>query len=137
MSLNSEYRAKLEQAISRLRRTILSLEGTPVDFAAIDLIDVAIGLLERQLDMDIEFIFEDEEVDEEVEDGFLFLEESSDGNVEFAPQKMKPIEDIKFADNDCDEELMSDANFSFLDESDTDIITPDELQDWFNLDFPN
>ncbi len=137
MSLNNEYKNKLMHAISQLVQTIDSLENVPVDAAAIDMIDVAMGLIERQLAMDVEFIPEDE--DEELE--FLPATEydgSSNQALDiYAPQAQEDMNNSAHADDEFNSGIsLKDANFSFLDESDDDIPSADELADWFKIDFP-
>ena len=68
-----------ERAISQLDKTIKSLGDTPADFAALDMIEMAMGLFDRQLDMDIEFIpntknWKGEKIDVAVITGYLLPE---------------------------------------------------------------
>lgn len=135
MSLDNKTKIKLEKAISRLRRTMLSLENSPVDPAVLDLIDLSMGMLERQLEMDIEFISEDTDDITNDDSDLLFLVDEAPEHHELAP--MKPAEEVHYAD--AEDEYFDDgaSSFYFLEENpDNDIPTPDELEEWYNLDSP-
>ena len=135
MSLNKKNKADIKRAIKRLVHIVEALENNRGDFAATELLEVAIGLLERQIDMDIEFILED---DESLDGNrFLYLEEGA-ADFTVTPKSLKPLEELKYINSEDQAPLdFSDANFAFLDESDSENVpTADELSEWFNLDYP-
>lgn len=131
MSLSKENKLKLRQTVDVLIKKLEELSSTPVDFIALDLIEVAIGLIERQLEMNIEFISEDSQ--EEPAD-FLFIE-GEDNDIELAPHHMKSLEDVAYTEtNDNQNMATNEEPFAFLDETD-DTPSPDELNDWWGIDY--
>jgi replicative superfamily II helicase len=137
MSLNKKNKADISRAIKRLSHIILALEKSHGDFAATELLEVAIGLLERQIEMDIEFIIEDD--DSLDNNRFLYLEEGeASSDFMLTPKTLKPLEELRYINSEDNEPLdLSDVNFAFLDESDNENIpTANELNEWFNLDYP-
>lgn len=140
MSLDKDHKALLEQAIHKLKKTLDMLERAPTDPAALDTIDIAMGLLERQLEMNIEFVGEDPDFidNDDEEETQLFLVDDTD-NFELAPQKLNPLEEemlmeeASFADQ---YEPVSEAQFLFFENEESNVPSADELEAWFNMPPP-
>ena len=136
MSLSQEQKAHLLKGVSRLTKTLNSLVDAPVDPAVLDLIDTAIGLLERQIDMNIEFIMEGGALElSEEGNSFLFLQEDG-GEEDYSANLFSPVDEDEPLEFVYDDELDNfDIDFELPEEED-DSPSAEDLQRWFNLPFP-
>lgn len=107
MSLTQEHKEKINKIISMLSAMVEESEGIPIDYRVLDMLEIAISLLEQQVQMDI--VFERCDLDEDAEDGTEFC----------------------FLNNKDLEEEKDTGAFKFLEEND--LPSPDELENWLKL----
>lgn len=132
MGLSGKDKETIGEIIEGLKEATEALEDARADFRAIDAIDIALSLLEQQLEEDVEFIMTSDERPD-VEETF----ESSDDN---DSDEVVPV--AAFSDDGEDEveveniEPVSLENLDFKFLTVEHIPSVDELESWFNMDSP-
>jgi len=104
MSLSRKDKELLHQAILRITRVITDLDDTPVDPRVLDMLEICGSLLEQQIEMEI--VFENYSATENNEVILFEQQDIEDENIE--------VVHIKF-------------------EEDSNIPSPEDLENWFNL----
>lgn len=123
MSLSSKDKEEIMNVIALLSDVMEDLEKLPVDFVAIDALEMCIALLERQIDMDIEFIEQKEELTDDEQQAAILAK--------LLLEEMKaetPAED-----------LMHEPPFLFLEDgadANDNLPSADELKKWFDTGIP-
>lgn len=137
MSLNKKTQAAIKKTIKTLESLLNNMHGHHVDYAAMELLEMSISLLERQLDMQVEYILEIGEEEEE-EPQFLFLSENAYDDAQNSSQNlMRPLGELKFSEDSGDFSPLSKAEYEFLDEDDDiEVMSAEELEELFNLEPP-
>ncbi len=135
MGLSGKDKETLSEIIDALKEMTEGLEEAKGDYRAIDAIDIALSLLEQQLEEDIEYIIarderptQSDDVDDDDSDDEPDVEELIAAHATMADDESEvEIKEIEPAS-------LENLDFKFL--TVDAIPSPDELESWFNLDSP-
>lgn len=122
MGLSGKDRELINESLDTLKRMTEELEDARADFRAIDAIDIAMSLLEQQLEEDVEYIIARDERPGHEDDNMVHAHidnEESEADVEI----IEPAS-------------LDNLDFKFLDPTAEYIPSPDELESWFAIDYP-
>jgi|SRR5690606_21921601 len=121
MALSPKDKEEIMNVIALLSDVVEDLDKLPIDFVASDALEMCIGLLERQVDMDIEFIKQEEEASEDEQQAAMLA---------------KLILEEMNAESEG-EDLLKEPPFLFLEDgSEDDLPSADDLKRWFDTGFP-
>lgn len=119
--LDKEHKAELNRVVLKIASILKKLDNIPADPRVFDLLEVSASLLEQQIEQNV--VYE------------IMLDEDFEENAMPASKLIEPGEYQQSAQGDEELKEYDTSGFLFLD-SNGDIPTPQELDEWFNQPFP-
>lgn len=138
MSLNPDQIQNLQKIAKKLRALCEQIEDNGGDFASAEMLDLAASLLDRQIDLDMEFVVDEDDVIDQ-QTGFLYLDDGKTSPVRFSQESVADVAGLIYSNEDKKPINFENEDFWYLDESDDnkiDIMTPQELSELFNIELP-